>query len=56
MMRAFADFNKAISLDPKNIGAYLSRGQAYQSRGEYDAAINDFNIVIELSPRILRGL
>jgi tetratricopeptide (TPR) repeat protein len=31
--------------------AYINRGNAYQSKGEYDRAIADYNKVIELNPK-----
>jgi tetratricopeptide (TPR) repeat protein len=36
---ARADFEKAIALDPHNIGGYLSLGMHYYKQNDYDAAI-----------------
>ena len=33
--RAIADFNIAIAFDPNFAGAYLNRGLAYQSKGNF---------------------
>jgi tetratricopeptide (TPR) repeat protein len=35
----------------KLAAAYLNRGNAYHSKGEYDRAIADYNKVIELNPK-----
>jgi len=45
-----ADFAKAIELNSQLIGVYLSRGDLYRHRGEYDDALADYNKVIELAP------
>ena len=46
--RAFADYNKAIELDPTLI-AYASRGSAYYRRGDYDKSIADYTYVLSLA-------
>src|ERR1019366_4611242 len=48
---AFADFNKAIELDPKDANAYINRGIAKQARNDLDSAITDYNRAIELNSR-----
>jgi Flp pilus assembly protein TadD len=48
--KAFADFNKAIELDPNYAEAYNNRGVAWDHKGDYDKAIADFNKAIELDP------
>jgi tetratricopeptide (TPR) repeat protein len=53
--RAFADYDTAIRLSPQNSDAYLSRGNAFQSRGEYDRAIADYTKAIRRTSRTLTG-
>ena len=48
--KAFADFTKAIELDPQMIMAYQNRGSLYFTQGELDAAIADHTKAIELDP------
>jgi tetratricopeptide (TPR) repeat protein len=40
-----------IKLDPKNAGAYSSRGYAFGKLGNYQQAIRDLDRVIELNPQ-----
>lgn len=47
---AFADFNRAIAVDPEFAEGYNSRGQIYGMSGQTDAALADFLKVIELKP------
>jgi tetratricopeptide (TPR) repeat protein len=35
----------------KLVAAYINRGNAYHSKGDYDRAIADYNKVIELNPK-----
>jgi lipoprotein NlpI len=49
--RAIADYNQAISLDPKLASAYNNRGNIYQRKGDYDRAIADYNQTISLDPK-----
>ena len=49
---AFGEFDKAISLDPKNTFAYNNRGYAYLKKGDFDRAIADFNEAIGLDPKL----
>ncbi len=49
--KAFADYNKAIELNPKYAAAYNNRGLTYHKKAEYDKAFADFNIAIELNPK-----
>jgi tetratricopeptide (TPR) repeat protein len=58
--QAIADYNQAISLNPKFAGAYTNRGNAYGIKGEYDRAIADYTQAIALDPKsayayIVRG-
>jgi lipoprotein NlpI len=49
--RAIADYNQAISLDPKDALAYNNRGNAYKAKGDNDRAIADYNQAISLDPK-----
>jgi len=49
--RAFADFDKAIALDPKLAIAYYNRGVTYRKKGEIDRAIADYTKAIALNPK-----
>ena len=40
--RRIADFTEAVRVDPKLAEAYLSRGVAYQEKGEQAKADEDF--------------
>jgi tetratricopeptide (TPR) repeat protein len=48
--RAVADFDQAISLDPKAGEAYHRRGDTRFNKGEYDRAIADYDQAIALDP------
>ena len=37
-------------MQPDNAGAYNNRGNAYDEKGDFDAAIQDYNKAIELQP------
>jgi tetratricopeptide (TPR) repeat protein len=49
--QAMTDANRAISADPNNAAAYLSRGSVYRLTGKYQEAIADFDHSISLNPR-----
>jgi tetratricopeptide (TPR) repeat protein len=49
-VRAFADLNKAIELDPKYNDAYLARTSYFEDKKEYDKAIADYTKAIEIDP------
>ena len=42
---------KAIDIDDKDFKGYLVRGVAWDSKGDIDKAIGDYNKVIELNPK-----
>lgn len=44
------DFNTALQLNPKMIGAINNRGAAYAKQGNLDAALTDFKTVLAASP------
>ncbi len=48
---AFADFSKAIELNPKYALAYYNRCKMYNDKKEYDLAIADCTKSIELDPK-----
>lgn len=45
-----ADSNIIIELDANDAEAYISRGAAYNSKGDYDRSIADYNKGMELNP------
>jgi tetratricopeptide (TPR) repeat protein len=47
---AFADAQKAISLDPKNSRAYRLRAMCHERNGEFGKAKEDYDKAIELNP------
>ena len=48
--RALADFNHAITLQPKRVLAYLNRAVVYFKKQDYDRALADLNHAIERQP------
>ena len=49
---AFADYDRAIELDPNYAAAYSNRGAAKERLGQHDAALADHNRAIELDPTL----
>ena len=47
---AIQDFNQAINIDPKYFDAYVERGIAFASLGQYDRAIENYNQAIAINP------
>jgi tetratricopeptide (TPR) repeat protein len=47
---ALADYDKALALDPENVGAYINRGLVHSDRGELDAADADETKALALDP------
>ncbi len=43
---AIADFDKAIELDPVDLGTYIDRGQAKVYANNFEAAVKDFEFVL----------
>ncbi len=43
--------DRAVSLDPKNAGAYHARGQIRDALGRYADAVADFSKVVQLDPK-----
>ncbi|MCS6935459.1 MAG: tetratricopeptide repeat protein [Chitinophagales bacterium] len=48
---AFNSFEKAISLNPRFIQAFMERAQLYSEWKKYDLAINDYSRVIDLDSK-----
>jgi tetratricopeptide (TPR) repeat protein len=49
--RAIADYNRALTLNPKSAAASNNRGNAYSAKHDYDRAIADYNEAIMLDPK-----
>ena len=49
--KALRDFNEAISLDPKNAGAYVDRALIFSRKGDREAAMKDYGEAIRLNPK-----
>lgn len=45
------DFNKAVSLNPRNFQAFNNRGNAYYNKENYDAAMEDYDRALRISPQ-----
>jgi tetratricopeptide (TPR) repeat protein len=45
---AIADYDRAISIDPRLSDAYLNRGKAKRAAGDLDGAIADYEMMAEL--------
>lgn len=54
-VRAIADFEAAIKLDPKMFDAYDDRGNVYYVKRDYDRAIADYSVAIKLNPSDARA-
>ena len=50
--KAFADYDKAIQLNPKSAAAYNNRGIVYYIKDQFDKAIADFDKAIKLNPKL----
>ncbi len=48
--KSLEEINKAIKLNPKSHSAYFTRAGLYLLKGNYKAAIKDYNMVEKLSP------
>src|SRR5947199_1192932 len=49
---AITEYNRALALDPSLPEGYLNRSKARQAYGDIDGAIEDYEIAIQLAPRI----
>ena len=48
--RAISEYTSAIELDAERAEAYINRGAAYQSMGELDLALEDFDRAVSIEP------
>jgi Flp pilus assembly protein TadD len=46
--RALADLGESLRLDPRDAGVYVTRGVAYQAKGEKQKAIDDYTKALSL--------
>ncbi len=53
--RAFADFSKALELEPKSASVLSARAAAYRSQGDYASAVKDLDAAIKLEPKNPEG-
>ncbi len=44
-----------VESEPRNDRAYLSRGNVYRARGQFEAAIKDFDKCLALNPRFVKA-
>lgn len=51
LIKAIAEYNMAVALNPDYAPVYNNRGFAYVGKGEYEQAIADFNKAIEIDPQ-----
>ncbi|MEY2537065.1 MAG: hypothetical protein QOG67_805 [Verrucomicrobiota bacterium] len=49
--QALQDYEEAITLDPRNAGAYVDRARILWKKGDRDDAIKDLNEAIRLNPK-----
>src|SRR5262249_36956208 len=49
---AIADFDLAVTFDPRMALAYNNRGMARQDRGDLEGAIRDYTLALEINPRL----
>jgi tetratricopeptide (TPR) repeat protein len=49
--RAIADYDQAVTLDPKNPLAYNNRGNSYAAKGDFEHAIADYDEAVKLNPK-----
>src|SRR5205814_10470211 len=52
---AIADSTKAIEIDPRLVGAYITRGLARRKKGDLDGAIADYTKSIAIDPNYADG-
>jgi tetratricopeptide (TPR) repeat protein len=48
--KIIAEYTQVLGLNPDNVSAYNSRGNAYLRKGELDLAISDFDQAISINP------
>jgi tetratricopeptide (TPR) repeat protein len=47
---AFADYDEAIRLNPKEANAFMNRGLVYYDKDDYDRAIHDYGEALQINP------
>ncbi len=47
---AIAEYDRAISIDPKYAEAYFNRGKAKRAAGDLDGAIEDYEMTAAIAP------
>jgi tetratricopeptide (TPR) repeat protein len=50
-VRAIADYDQAIRIDPSLAAAYVGRGSAYYGKADYDHALADYDQAIRFEPK-----
>lgn len=55
LQRAIADFTEAIRLDPKFRDAYMNRGYAWYTAGQWRRGIDDYTEALKIDPNYARG-
>jgi tetratricopeptide (TPR) repeat protein len=48
---AIADYSRALEIEPRNVPAYYSRGNAYGEKGLFEEAIADYNRLLVIDPQ-----
>ena len=54
--QAFADYERALALDPRSVPAHYNRGRTLQDVGDTVRAIADFDAAIRLRPGYVLAL
>jgi tetratricopeptide (TPR) repeat protein len=52
LTRAIADYTEAIRLDPLSAAAFIRRGLAHFSQGDYDRTLADTDMALKLDPNL----
>lgn len=50
---ALSDYNRLVSLKPKDPASYLTRGDFWYNRQNYNKAVEDYNRVLEINSELL---
>jgi len=48
--KAIFHFKKALEINPNSIKAYVDMGRAYEKKGDYEIAVNEYRKAAEISP------
>lgn len=52
---ALADFDQAISIDPRNVEGYSYRGDVLRDIGQLDRALSDYSTAVGIDPTFAAG-